>query len=75
MAQTVAPPPSSGRIKDVDSKTLTNWYQAMRSPAGGVAAPASSTSTGIAGQIAYDANFLYICIGTNLWRRVPLGAF
>jgi hypothetical protein len=34
------------------------------------AVPASSTATGTAGQEAYDANFHYICVGTNTWKRI-----
>ncbi len=34
--------------------------------------PASSTASGTAGQIAYDANYQYICVATNAWKRVPL---
>lgn len=37
--------------------------------------PATSTSKGTAGQVAADASFLYLCIGTNLWRRVAVAAF
>ncbi len=32
--------------------------------------PSSATDTGTAGQIAWDANYIYICIATNTWRRV-----
>ena len=34
-----------------------------------VTAPATKTSTGIAGQIAFDANFIYRCTATNTWTR------
>jgi hypothetical protein len=37
-----------------------------------VGAPASKTATGTAGQLAYDANYLYICVATNTWRRSAL---
>jgi len=39
------------------------------------AVPANSSSTGTAGQFAYDANYLYICIATNTWRRLAVEAF
>lgn len=39
------------------------------------AVPASSTSPGTTGEIALDANFLYYCYATNLWRRVTGSAF
>jgi len=31
---------------------------------------ASSTAAGSAGEIAWDANFIYICVATNTWRRI-----
>lgn len=40
-----------------------------------VPVPATSTSAGTAGQVAADASFLYLCIATNLWRRVAISAF
>jgi hypothetical protein len=38
-------------------------------------APATMTSTGVAGEIRYDANFIYICIATNSWKRAPIYTF
>ena len=35
------------------------------------ATPASQTATGVAGQVQYDANYLYLAIGANDWRRIP----
>jgi hypothetical protein len=34
--------------------------------------PTSATSTGVAGQITWDANYVYVCIATNTWRRASL---
>jgi hypothetical protein len=34
--------------------------------------PSSASDTGQAGQIAWDANYLYICVATNTWKRVGL---
>jgi hypothetical protein len=43
---------------------------------GGTAAiPATSTSTGTVGQIAWDASHLYVCVASNSWRRVALSTF
>ena len=35
------------------------------------------TATGTAGQICWDSNYIYVCVGTNFWKRVALtgGAF
>ena len=41
----------------------------------GSRAPASSTTTGTTNSFTYDANFLYICIATDTWRRIPLEVF
>jgi hypothetical protein len=38
-------------------------------------APATMTSTGVVGEIRYDANFIYICIATNSWKRAPIYTF
>ena len=36
------------------------------------AAPATATSTGTAGEIRYDADYVYICVATNTWKRSAL---
>ena len=35
-----------------------------------VAVPTTPTSTGVVGQIAFDINHVYVCIGTNSWARL-----
>jgi hypothetical protein len=37
-------------------------------------APATSTSPGVAGQIAWDLSFIYVCVATNSWKRVQLSS-
>ncbi len=32
--------------------------------------PASSTAAGAVGEICWDANYIYVCVATNTWRRV-----
>lgn len=34
--------------------------------------PATSSSSGKAGQIAYDSNYVYICVADNTWKRAAL---
>ena len=34
--------------------------------------PASSTATGVAGQVSYDSQYQYTCVSTNYWVRTPL---
>jgi hypothetical protein len=38
-------------------------------------APATSTSAGVTGSIAWDNDFLYVCAVGNSWRRAPLSGY
>jgi len=40
-----------------------------------VAAPGTASSTGLAGQIAYDSSYIYICTATNTWRRAAIASW
>ena len=37
--------------------------------------PTSATATGIKGDIAYDANYMYVCTDTNVWKRTALSSW
>lgn len=37
--------------------------------------PASATATGTQGEIAWDANYVYVCTATNTWRRAALSTW
>ena len=37
--------------------------------------PASATATGTAGEVAWDANYIYICTATNTWKRVAISTW
>ena len=37
--------------------------------------PASSTSPGVVGQIAFDADWQYTCVAENTWKRSPLSTW
>ena len=71
---------TSGRLYIYFDNT---WVDA--SPAGGssyrplipyqvISPPASSTSTGIAGQVSSDATYMFVCVNTNTWVRSALVA-
>lgn len=34
--------------------------------------PANSSANGVAGNIAFDSNYLYICTSNNNWSRVSI---
>jgi len=40
-----------------------------------VAVPATSTSAGVPGQMAYASGYLYVCITANVWQRTTLATF
>lgn len=37
--------------------------------------PATSLSNGIAGTIARDSNYLYVCVANNVWKRTTLNSW
>lgn len=39
------------------------------------AAPASAGATGSAGEIAWDSNYLYVCVAANTWKRAALSTW
>lgn len=38
-------------------------------------APATETDAGTAGELAYDQDNIYLCVSSNLWKKVPLSDF
>jgi len=41
-------------------------------PVGYTGAPGASGATGATGQLALDSDYLYVCIGTDTWKRTAL---
>ncbi|HRJ12570.1 MAG TPA: hypothetical protein PKW15_04940 [Alphaproteobacteria bacterium] len=37
--------------------------------------PSSASDTGSAGQIAWDANYIYVCTATNTWKRAAIATW
>lgn len=37
--------------------------------------PATATDAGTAGQIAWDADFIYVCVATDTWKRVAIATW
>jgi hypothetical protein len=37
--------------------------------------PASATDTGTTGEIAWDANYIYVCTATNTWKRTAISTW
>lgn len=38
-------------------------------------APANATATGTTGEIRIDANYIYVCVATNTWKRVAIATW
>jgi hypothetical protein len=57
----------------IDSSTDVNSIDyKLRQKATVVSVPSTATSTGTAGQIAYNTTHLYVCVATNTWVRADL---
>lgn len=37
--------------------------------------PESATDTGTAGEVCWDANYVYVCVAANTWRRAALSSW
>jgi hypothetical protein len=37
--------------------------------------PGSASDTGIAGQVAWDTGYFYVCVDTDTWKRTPLSTW
>lgn len=37
--------------------------------------PSSASATGYQGEICYDASYIYICVGSNTWKRATLATW
>lgn len=61
---------SSGQILGTDGAGNLSWVERAST-----SVPATATSTGRAGQVAYDASYIYICTATNTWRRALLSSW
>lgn len=63
--------------QDLNAQITFNGSAWVRTPAAAIptATPANSSAAGTAGQIAYDGTSLYVCVGTNSWRKVATVTF
>ena len=63
---------ADGYLTKEDFAAFAAKQEALTDPLCLVAAPATATSTGVKGQIAFDAEYQYLCTATNTWVRAPL---
>jgi len=68
--------PNTGYILAKSSGSINlEWIQANTYNNNISGVPSTATSTGSAGSIRFDANFIYVCYATNSWRRVAVAAW
>jgi len=64
------------RFSSITSSTIssgTGTFAGIRFT--GMIGPTSSSGNGIIGDIRVDSNYLYVCTGSNAWRRIGLSSF
>ena len=58
---------------DKCNDNFTELYGMARTAS--AAAPASAGATGAAGQIAFDADYFYVCVATDTWKRAAISTW
>ena len=66
------PPSTTDRLYRVGSALHYSGEELGRVSNG---TPASATATGTTGEIQWDANYIYVCIATNTWKRVAISTW
>jgi hypothetical protein len=51
---------------------IANWVAAPQLP---TSPPATASDAGREGEIRYDANYVYVCIAANTWKRAALSTW
>ena len=65
---------SAGTLTSMAAITAANVTLGAR-PIIPTLTPASATATGTAGEVAWDANYIYVCTATNTWKRVAISTW
>lgn len=71
---------SKGQPTGTLTVTHQRWFGQVATAINGSAQvtatiPANSTAQGQPGTIAFDSNWVYVCVGLNEWRRAALNTF
>ena len=59
-------------VSGTNNPTKTATIGSVTGVISDVAVPAADNSTGTTGQIAVDADYIYLCTATNTWRRIQV---
>ncbi len=60
------------RIPNLAISKITGLQTALDLKLQWNAAPAAHNTSGVAGSVAYNASYIYVCVATNTWRRAAL---
>lgn len=72
------PLPGEDKASAPPSFPWKRWFETVQQWLSNSGAPATSASAGTPLQIQgleQDGNFLYVCVGKNSWKRIPLNNF
>jgi hypothetical protein len=64
-----------GSDSDASNATKNFTVGALRDYMITSSVPLNATSTGTAGTLAYDSDYLYVCISANTWKRVSIASW
>jgi|TARA_R100000027_G_scaffold3209_1_gene3097 hypothetical protein len=62
----------NGAVSAIEGLTIPSGKKLTLS---GARTIASSTDTGTEGEICWDADYLYVCVGTDTWKRIALATW
>lgn len=62
-------PSSTANVKTI---TTSNFANSVAAKFISNAVPTSNTSNGTPGQIAYNNNYIFVCVANNTWGRATL---
>ena len=72
--------PSAGAFTTVEANDVATFNDdvvvgGLLNVVGAKFTPASATDAGVKGQIAWDEDYFYVCVGTDTWKRVPIATW
>ena len=59
----------NGAVSAVEGLTIPSGKKLILT---GARTITNSTDSGTEGEVCWDSNYLYICIGTDTWKRIAL---
>lgn len=69
--------PAGGTVGQIVTKSATGDYETIWSSPNihTTSTPASAGSTGTTGTITWDADYIYVCVATDTWKRIAIATW